>query len=476
MWKRPWLIGAVLGAVIVSCNRLPSFAQAGEADAATEQPSAVQTGPIRVRTAGEAVPFHIPPRRPNTQNIKTAQPIPVRTAGEPIFSRGPESPVVAGRVRPSNAPLAQLGPPGAGEDPFGPAASESQDDDPFGVLEPPAPPPDPSDDDPFGDDPFGDNPFADDPFAEKKPDAGKVLRALGEALQMDFAPYEDQWEPEVDPDPVRERRRRRKTGRLEGLGTLEDDPFGGLEWSKDDGFGSPPVLFGRGKIKSPKRHVPAMASSKLRSGGKAIEKALDQPTRLEFIETPLYDVVDYLRERHGIQIMVDHRALDMVGIPSDTPITVNIRKLPLRSALDLMLREFDLTWTVHCDVLLITTPEEAETMMITKVYDVADLVVCRDKKGRLWDDYDTLIEVLQTTVDPMNWDIVGGSGSADGGTFSTAKVLVVSQTYRTHQQIAALLKKLRRVARKHPGKRKPPLRKRPPPAPPIFKGGVPVVG
>jgi len=461
MWKRPWLIGAVLGAIIGLGLILPNYAQAAQPRAVAGQPSLAAASGASRRVAAEDEATQDKKGGSTRQRSSTVEPIDI-----PI----PDSPLMGRTLRPPHSPRARSARRSAEEDPFGPGAG-SEDDDPFGDLGEPPPPPGPS-----GDDPFGDNPFADDPFAEKKPDAGKVLRALGEALQMDFAPYEDQWEPEVDPDPVRERRRRRKTGRLEGLGTLEDDPFGGLEWSKDDGFGSPPVIFGRGKIKSPKRHVPAMASSKLRSGGKAIEKALDQPTRLEFIETPLYDVVDYLRERHGIQIMVDHRALDMVGIPSDTPITVNIRKLPLRSALDLMLREFDLTWTVHCDVLLITTPEEAETMMITKVYDVADLVVCRDKKGRLWDDYDTLIEVLQTTVDPMNWDIVGGSGSADGGTFSTAKVLVVSQTYRTHQQIAALLKKLRRVARKHPGKRKPPLRKRPPPAPPIFKGGVPVVG
>ena len=36
-----------------------------------------------------------------------------------------------------------------------------------------------------------------------------------------------------------------------------------------------------------------------------------------------------------------------------------------------MLRELKLTWTIENEVLLITTPEEAENRLIVKVLDVA---------------------------------------------------------------------------------------------------------
>ena len=98
---------------------------------------------------------------------------------------------------------------------------------------------------------------------------------------------------------------------------------------------------------------------------------------MEFIETPLSDVIDFLKDHHHIEIQLDNKALSDVGIGSDTPVTKNLKGISLRSALNLLLRDLNLTWTIQNEVLLITTPEEAENQLITKVYDVSDLVVCR---------------------------------------------------------------------------------------------------
>mgnify|MGYP002623647870 CR=1 FL=1 len=120
------------------------------------------------------------------------------------------------------------------------------------------------------------------------------------------------------------------------------------------------------------------ASIDLAKQGGAEEKifaALEDATTLEFIETPLQDVIDYLKDLHGIEIQIDHRALEDVGIGSDTPITRNLKGITLRSALRLMLKEMDLTYVVRDEVLQITTPEEAESELTTKVYPVADLVL-----------------------------------------------------------------------------------------------------
>ena len=108
---------------------------------------------------------------------------------------------------------------------------------------------------------------------------------------------------------------------------------------------------------------------------KKINDALKSPTQLEFIETPLQDVIDFLKDFHQIEIQIDQRALDDVGIGTDTPITRNLKGITLRSALRLLLRDLDLTYVIQDEVLLITTPEEAETRLSTKVYPVADLVL-----------------------------------------------------------------------------------------------------
>jgi len=106
-----------------------------------------------------------------------------------------------------------------------------------------------------------------------------------------------------------------------------------------------------------------------------IREELENPTTLEFVDEPLSGVMLYLRDLHDIQIVVDERALDQLGLSSDTPITVNLRDISLRSALRLMLRELDLTYLVQDEVLLITTIDDAADRLTTKVYPVADLVI-----------------------------------------------------------------------------------------------------
>ena len=58
-------------------------------------------------------------------------------------------------------------------------------------------------------------------------------------------------------------------------------------------------------------------------------------------------------------------------------------------------------------------------------------------------DFDTLIDLITTTIAPQSWDTVGGPGSVEG--FPTNLSLVVSQTQDVHEQIADLLDQLRRL-------------------------------
>jgi hypothetical protein len=207
---------------------------------------------------------------------------------------------------------------------------------------------------------------------------------------------------------------------------------------------------------------PAAASSPLpadiRSGRKAILEALEETTAIEFSKTPLRDVIHYLQCKHKVLMVLDRKALRDVGIDSDTLVTVNLRGITLRSALNLMLREMDLTWSIRDDVLGITTSQQGETWLITEVYDVGDLVTCRNSKGELWDDYDTLIGTIEEAIQRNTWGYVGGPGSIGGTTYSSAKVLIVSQTNEAHRETAELLEKIRRVV---PKDAQPPLRDKP---------------
>ena len=58
-------------------------------------------------------------------------------------------------------------------------------------------------------------------------------------------------------------------------------------------------------------------------------------------------------------------------------------------------------------------------------------------------DFDTLIELITTTIEPDSWDEVGGPGTI--AEFPTNLSLVISQTQEIHEKISDLLEQLRRL-------------------------------
>lgn len=123
------------------------------------------------------------------------------------------------------------------------------------------------------------------------------------------------------------------------------------------------------------------ASVDLKTQGGAEEKintALTSPLPvqgLEFLQTPLEEIIQTLRDEYEIEIQVDRPALEDLGIDETQPIDVNLHNISLRSALRLMLKELELTYVIADEVLLITTQEEADTRLSVRVYPVADLVL-----------------------------------------------------------------------------------------------------
>src|SRR5689334_3336748 len=99
-----------------------------------------------------------------------------------------------------------------------------------------------------------------------------------------------------------------------------------------------------------------------------IRQQLQEPTKLEFIETPLNEAVAYLQDLHGIAIQLDRKALEDAHVFADVPVTLSVDNVSLRTSLKLLLRPFDLAYVVEDDVLLITTTEVASQQVVNVVY------------------------------------------------------------------------------------------------------------
>jgi hypothetical protein len=106
-----------------------------------------------------------------------------------------------------------------------------------------------------------------------------------------------------------------------------------------------------------------------------IRSALDQPTEIDFLDTPLRDALSYLKDYHDIQIWPNEQALTDEGVAIDTPVTLSLSGVTLRSALKLLLEPLQLRYVIEDEVMKITTAAEAVNERQIRVYPVGDLVI-----------------------------------------------------------------------------------------------------
>ncbi len=96
-------------------------------------------------------------------------------------------------------------------------------------------------------------------------------------------------------------------------------------------------------------------------------------------DVPLRDAVQYLRNMTGANIFINWNALQAAGISNITPITLHLRDVTMRKILAVMLQEASpgatLVDYVDQNVLTITTRQEANTHLVTRIYPVGDLVM-----------------------------------------------------------------------------------------------------
>ena len=178
-----------------------------------------------------------------------------------------------------------------------------------------------------------------------------------------------------------------------------------------------------------------------------IEAALAQHVSFTFREEPFQDAIDAIQHKTGLPIVLAAKKLDEAAITLDTRVTLSMRDVTLESFFRNLLRERDMTILIRNEALVISTQEDAASNLVTRTYPVLDLVgsVATSSTGsrEAVADYDSLIEVITTTLEPDSWDEVGGPGSV--AEFPNAGVLVISQTRDNHQKIATLLNSLRRA-------------------------------
>jgi general secretion pathway protein D len=105
----------------------------------------------------------------------------------------------------------------------------------------------------------------------------------------------------------------------------------------------------------------------------ATAEKLKKPLDVDFIETPLADVLDFIKTKADVQFYVDARALSDIGLETSTPVSLSLKSISAEMALDLILDQLDLEYVLRSGVIIVTTPEAAERQLTVRIYSVKDL-------------------------------------------------------------------------------------------------------
>jgi hypothetical protein len=227
----------------------------------------------------------------------------------------------------------------------------------------------------------------------------------------------------------------------------------------------------------PARVVPKVAD--LFGGDQQIMKVLEEPTEMDFVETPLKDVVQAISIRHkNIPILLDLKSIKDAGGSADTPITFQLMRISLNSSMRHMLREHGLDFVIDNDALVITSAERPLTL---RKFEVADLLVngtsieelgeaVRFALPRVTEDPSTpggsagpaasdpsapsrgigRPRINTSRPLPVTSPAVGSTGSpADGEVMPFRTALLVRATDRGHANVETFLAEMRHDMSKH---------------------------
>lgn len=177
-----------------------------------------------------------------------------------------------------------------------------------------------------------------------------------------------------------------------------------------------------------------------------IERALAAPLHssgFDYTDTPLTEVVNQLQDEYGIPIQLDSPALQDAGIAPDQAVNIALHNISLRSALQLMLKRLQMKYIIQDEVLLITSPEEAEHHLRICVYD-ARKVMSDTSDTKM----ESLSETIMACVASDTWSENGG-GAAEIRALPPG-LLVITQTQDVHQEIRDLLATIRKMTQSRP--------------------------
>jgi hypothetical protein len=177
-----------------------------------------------------------------------------------------------------------------------------------------------------------------------------------------------------------------------------------------------------------------------------LHEAMAAKISLDYDKKAFPEVLRDLREKTKLNFHADTKSMEEAGVDLELPVTLHVKDVSLKSALDLMLRGHELNWLYRDGVVVITTVSNAETLLETRVFGVADLV--EPRLATAYADFgeaETIVDIITSMLGPTTWSVVGGAGAIKYE--PRTKSLVVCQTREVLDEVVQLLTTLRQARR-----------------------------
>ena len=205
---------------------------------------------------------------------------------------------------------------------------------------------------------------------------------------------------------------------------------------------------------------------------KSILQALNKTISVNFRNSKLEDVIEYLQTYTGHAILLDREGMKDAEISYDTGITLNVKGVTVRTLLRKILGDLGMTYVIRDETIQATSAQKAREMMVVRRYYVGDLLAGMPGLGTfdspqagLWnpagvpwawrnfnglpfvapaanpqlqatkktESVKQLIELVQSSVDPQSWQANGGGGTI---TFHAPSMsLIIKQSAEVHAML-----------------------------------------
>jgi general secretion pathway protein D len=190
-----------------------------------------------------------------------------------------------------------------------------------------------------------------------------------------------------------------------------------------------------------------------------IRQQLAQQLTLEFVDAEITDVVQFLQQNTGVNIVLDPQVVESGLVP---PITMKVDNIRMDNALEFIMQLSELHYVLRDEALYISNEEGVQGEVAMTIYDIADLthpltdfpgprmripepgeegqsLVSEIIPDTNTDDIQYFIDIVRNVVAPDSWD--GGEEGVSIGEHNGQ--MVITHSIDVHKQVEQLLHTLR---------------------------------